>query len=81
MSGHVMLLIVAAVIAPFCFWRAWKSGADGLDDQGTIKRGWNKLSITEAWVAIGAGLVVLALVDVFFLFNPPPPSLNVGVSR
>ncbi|MFY9688070.1 MAG: hypothetical protein WAJ88_19920 [Pseudolabrys sp.] len=81
MIGHVMLLIVAAVIAPFCFWRAWKSGADGLDDQGNIKRGWNKLTITEAWVAIGAGLLIRAFVDIFFLFNPPPPSMNGALSR
>jgi hypothetical protein len=82
MAGHIAFWIVATVIGLFCFSRAWRNGAGGLDDQGNInKTGMIKFPITEAWVAEGAGLLVLAFVDFFFLFNPPPASMDGGLSR
>jgi hypothetical protein len=80
MAGHVVFWIIAAVVATVCFGRAWKVGVGGLDDAGNIKNIF-KYQGSEMWMAIGAGFAIFALVDMFMLFNPPPPSINGGPAR
>jgi len=80
MAAHAFFWIIAAVIAVVCLARALKVGAGGLDDDGNIQDVF-KFQGSQVWVAIGAGLAIFALVDMFMFFNPPPPTINRGPLR
>jgi hypothetical protein len=75
MASHVAYWLASFVIATLCFLKAWKVGANGLDDQGVFKdqSQWNR---TEIWTIAGAGLAALAFLDAFMFFNPPPASMR-----
>jgi hypothetical protein len=75
MAGHAAFWLASFLIASGCLLRAWKVGANGLDDDGVFKDA-NQYNWTTVWALAGVGLMACALVDMFTFFNPPPASLR-----
>jgi uncharacterized membrane protein len=72
---HAVFWIACFAIASLFVLRAWHLGKGGLDEDGNIKNLPQYTSV-EFWGVLGFGLVIFALLDLYFLFNPPAPSLR-----
>jgi hypothetical protein len=61
------------------FWQAYRSGENGLDDDGNLKvdlKNQARAAFVTMWVGVGSISIGYALFDIFLLFNPLPPSMR-----
>ncbi len=72
MLGHAIFWAVSTVVCGFCLVRGWRAGVEGLDDLGVSKDP-SQTARVKLWVAFGVTPAFAAMLDMYLLFNPPPP--------